>query len=40
MDKELEKFLEWLEKEGIARWYYTDEEGVDNIVIRYLKDKS
>jgi hypothetical protein len=44
MDKEeLKKFLAWLEKEGIARWYYIDEEsggeGVENLITRYLNDK-
>jgi hypothetical protein len=40
--EELKQFLQWLEKEGIARWYYVDEEsggeGVDNLIERYLEE--
>lgn len=34
--EELKKFLEWLDKEGIARWYFVEERGIDNIIQEYL----
>jgi hypothetical protein len=40
----LKDFLNWLEKEGIARWYFIDEscgaEGIDSIVERYMNNES
>lgn len=40
MDKEeLIKFLEWLEEEGIVRWYSL-EDNIPNTVQQYLNSKN
>ena len=37
--EELREFLEWLDKEGIARWFFVEERGIDNIIEKYLGQK-